>query len=358
MDLALHQQEWDLILADHAMPQFSAPEALELLQKHGLDLPFIIVSGHIEEDTAVRAMMAGAHDYVMKDRLARLAPAVERELREAEVRRARRETENALRRAHEELEMRVEERTADLHEANLKLKHVLQERQRLENELLEIAENERRRIGLDLHDDLGQKLTGVCMMMKGLEHQLIAQKHPSADSAARIRALVEDLSQHAHKLARDFSALDAEGKDLPTLLNCLATNVKEMFGIGCNLSTDGTIPSLGEQVTMHLYKISQEAVSNAIKHGKARNVSITLTNNGESFRLIIENEGLPFSPPTSKNRLGLRIMHYRANSIGATLEIKSSDKSGTIVTCALPMEIPGKLQRRRAPKKEPAAALS
>src|ERR1051325_1499220 len=93
MDKALQDQEWDLILADHAMPQFSAPEALEILKQRRLDLPFIIVSGHIEEETAVRAMMAGAHDYIMKDRLARLAPAVERELREAEVRRARAQTE-------------------------------------------------------------------------------------------------------------------------------------------------------------------------------------------------------------------------------------------------------------------------
>src|SRR5580765_6199949 len=125
MDLALQQTEWDLILADHAMPQFSAPEALELMQKHGLDLPFIIVSGHIEEETAVRAMMAGAHDYIMKDRLARLAPAVERELREAEVRRAHAQTETALRAAQEQLELYVQERTADLREATLRLKQLM-----------------------------------------------------------------------------------------------------------------------------------------------------------------------------------------------------------------------------------------
>src|SRR4051794_10595374 len=156
MVAALKQKTWDLILADHSMPQFSAPEALEMLKQCGLDVPFIIVSGHIDEETAVAAMRAGAHDYVMKDRLARLVPAVERELREAEVRRARRESEAELRRAHDELEARVERRTTALKAANDKLQKALEERERLENELLEIAENERRRIGFDLHDDLGQ----------------------------------------------------------------------------------------------------------------------------------------------------------------------------------------------------------
>ena len=121
MEAALTKQLWDLILADHAMPRFSAPQALELLKQHGLDVPFIIVSGFIEEETAVAAMRSGAHDYVMKDRLARLVPAVERELREAEVRRARASYAEQLRKASEELEVRVEKRTADLKAANLKL---------------------------------------------------------------------------------------------------------------------------------------------------------------------------------------------------------------------------------------------
>ncbi len=97
MQDALRNQEWDLILADYNLPEFSAPEALKLLQWTGRDIPFIIISGGIGEDIAVEAMKAGAHDYLMKGALARLAPCVERELREADERRGRREAEEAMR---------------------------------------------------------------------------------------------------------------------------------------------------------------------------------------------------------------------------------------------------------------------
>src|SRR5690348_5714165 len=133
MSRALEERQWDLVLCDHSMPQFNSPDALEILKQKKLDIPFIIVSGHIEEEMAISAMDSGAHDYIMKDRLARLVPAVERELREAEVRRARGKVEDALRKAHEELEVRVERRTADLKAANQKLRDVLEERKRLEN---------------------------------------------------------------------------------------------------------------------------------------------------------------------------------------------------------------------------------
>src|SRR5579862_2494650 len=235
MDRALCEREWDIILADHHMPQFSAPEALEILKQHGIDLPFIIVSGHIEEETAVRAMMAGAHDYIMKDRLARLAPAVIRELREAEVRRQCKQIETALRSAQEELELRVEERTAVLHDTNQKLNRVLQDRHRLEIELLEIAENERRRIGFDLHDDVGQKLTGVSMMVKALEQQLAAQKHALATNAAAVRALLEEITNRTHDLASEFTTMTAEGNDLVSALGQLTASVERMFGIKCTL---------------------------------------------------------------------------------------------------------------------------
>lgn len=333
----LEKPGWDLILCDHSMPRFSAPEALELTKRFGFDVPFIIVSGYIEEETAVAAMNAGAHDYIMKDRLARLVPAVERELREAEVRRARKKSEDELRRAHEELELRVQQRTADLQAANLKLKSVIEERKRLENELLEIAENERRRIGFDLHDDLGQKLTGVSLMLKGLEQRLAASRHACVEDARKVQVLIAEIIQHTHNLAHQFSSLDAKGDDLCGVLRTLAGNVKRMFAIPCGFSLKGTAPELPSNTTMQLYKIAQEAVSNAIKHGKATQVSIGLWESDSTLLLTIQNDGVPFSAPAgSKNRMGLRIMNYRANTIGATLEIKPANGSGTIVSCALP----------------------
>jgi len=337
MQAALQKHAWDLILCDHSMPHFSAPEALELLKDHGLDVPFIIVSGYIEEETAVAAMQAGAHDYIMKDRLARLVPAVQRELREAQVRRARRKSEEELRRAHEELELRVEQRTAELRAAYRKLEKVIEERKRLETELLEIAEKERRRIGFDLHDDLGQKLTGLSMMVKALTQRLTADQHDCAADSRRIDGLMEEIISHTHNLAHQFSSMDVKGDDLSTVLRGLAGNVKKMFDIPCGLSFKGALPELPSHTTLQLYKIAQEAVSNAIKHGKARRVSIGLSHENQNLLMTIRNDGLPFSQPASaKGRMGLRIMNYRASTIGATLEIKAVDKAGTLVCCALP----------------------
>src|ERR1035437_7150035 len=108
---ARERHNWDLVIADYRLPSFDGLAALALVKEKGLDLPFIIVSGFITEETAVAAMKAGAHDYVMKDKLARLGAAIERELREAEVRRERRRAEEALRRIYAELEVRVQERT-------------------------------------------------------------------------------------------------------------------------------------------------------------------------------------------------------------------------------------------------------
>lgn len=346
MEKALRKQPWDVILCDHAMPRFSAPEALELLKKHKADVPFIIVSGYIEEETAVAAMNAGAHDYIMKDRLARLVPAVERELRDAEVRRARAKSEEDLRRAHEELELRVERRTADLQAANQQLEKVIEERKRLENELLEIAENERRRIGFDLHDDLGQKLTGMALMMKGLERRLAGESHACVEEAGRIHALMQEVIQHTHDLARQFSSLDVKGDDLATVLKGLAASVTKLFEISCEFSVKGRPPVLPHNTTVQLYKIAQEAVSNSIKHGKATEVKLELNCESANLVLRIQNDGLPFAQPSGPStRMGLRIMHYRANTIDAELDIKARGKSGTIVSCMLPVKPPAKARR-------------
>jgi signal transduction histidine kinase len=108
MQAALQDSEWDIVISDYVMPRFNGIDALKLLQARGVDVPFIIVSGHIGEELAVAAMKAGADDYVMKDKLARLVPAVARELREAESRRARRASEEALRQSEARLKRALE----------------------------------------------------------------------------------------------------------------------------------------------------------------------------------------------------------------------------------------------------------
>jgi signal transduction histidine kinase len=339
MRSALERQKWDLVIADYRMPRFDGLAALGLVNQFARDLPFIIVSGHITEETAVAAMKAGAHDYVMKDKLARLAPAVQRELREAVVRRARRRAEEGLRRAHDELEMRVQQRTAELKAVNAELQTAITQRKRLEYELLEITERERRRIGLDLHDDLGQKLSGLALMTKGLELKLAGRGAPEARDAAKIHALVQQTLSHARDLAHELATLDFKESDLPTALDGLARRAGELFKIACRFSKEGNTPPLEPAVVSQLCKIAQEAVTNAIKHAKAKRVGITLANGSDKLILTVRNDGLPF--PDLKDHstgMGLRIMNYRASLIGASLEIKSAGPQGTRLTCSLPLE--------------------
>jgi signal transduction histidine kinase len=184
--------------------------------------------------------------------------------------------------------------------------------------------------------------------VKGLEQQLTAQNHPLAASAAKVAALLEEATNRTHDLASEFTTLSAEGKDLVAALRQLTVGVERTFGIKCALHENTASPSLPEHATMHLYKICQEAVSNAIKHGKARNVAIRLSNEGSNLRLAIENDGAPISGPASKQRLGLRIMRYRANSIGATLDIRPMTGKGTVVSCSVPVERPASRPPKRS----------
>jgi len=329
----------DLVITDLRMPGISGVDLLRKLRVKYPDTTVILLTAWGTVESAVEAIKAGAHDYIMKDRLARLVPAVERELREAEVRRARAKSEEELRRAREELELRVEQRTAALKEANQKLRDVLEERKRLENELLEIAENERRRIGFDLHDDLGQKLTGVLLITRALEQRLAREGHKEVEEVRKVCDLIEQSVHHTHNLAHHFSSIDATGGDFAEVMNGLAATVEKMFSIPCECTMKGKIPPLPENTSAQFYKIAQEAVSNAIKHGKASCVWISISGHPQKLVVTIKNDGIPFSPPANpKARMGLRTMNYRANTIGATFEIKPNQKNGTIVTCVLPLK--------------------
>ena len=111
-----------------------------------------------------------------------------------------------------------------------------------------------------------------------------------------------------------------------------------MFAVECQFKSNGDPAELAPNVAAHLYKIAQEALNNAIKHGKARRISLILAQEQEQIRLSVWNDGLSFQPEVSQNgRMGLRIMNYRAHVVGGSLEFKSDDKEGTLVSCLLPL---------------------
>ncbi len=287
MEAAVDGRVWDVIISDYRLPHFSGMAALKLMQERGLDLPFILVSGAIGEDLAVEAMKAGAHDYLLKGKLARLAPAVKREIRDAEARRQRKRAEAALRESEErfrllnqELESRVIERTCELRAAVNALETEIAERRRLEREVLEISELEKARVGQDLHDGLCQTLTGIGLIAKLLQHNLEDEKLSLATASAdtkRIVELIKEAMSEARSLAMGMYPVNIEEYGLANALERLAADMARRFQINCKFKYAKPVALADNHVATHVYRITQEAVSNACKHGEAELVVISLS---------------------------------------------------------------------------------
>jgi signal transduction histidine kinase len=209
------------------------------------------------------------------------------------------------------------------------------DRKQLEQEILEISGREQRRIGHDLHDDLCQRLGGLQILSGVLAEDLKANAYPQAASAVRILAQVHEALERARLLARGLAPVALEGDGLATALQELAANSDELFRIRCEFRAEVPVTLADPSAATHLYRIAQEAVSNAVKHGRANHVLIRLADAGDTFELKVTDNGRGFSPQAATARgMGLRIMKYRATMIGATLEVRSAAGQGTTVTCA------------------------
>lgn len=218
------------------------------------------------------------------------------------------------------------------------------ERRELQQEVLHVQEEERRRLGQDLHDGVASQLTGANIMLSTLSAK--AQAKEAKEGIQEVREIINESASDVRKLSRGLNPGGLSEGDLPSALKQLVTNVEggrfESLLEDEGSEDDSEFPSLEgslleEDVTTHLYRIAQEAVNNARKYAEASQVAVRLREEDDAVVLEVEDDGTGFDPSASSEGLGLRSMRHRAELLGAALTIDSSPGEGTLVRCRLPV---------------------
>ena len=304
------EQPWDLVLSDYNLPGFSGIQALQLMRARGLELPFVLVSGEIGEETAVDAMRNGASDYLLKANLARLAPAVEHAIEAAESRRARAMADREVQDSRAQLSA-------------------------LAQHLQTSIENERTAIAREIHDDVGGSLTALKFDLDWI------RRH--AESPAVQQRAVEAIELLTH-------AIDASKRVMHNLrpaileqglvaaLQWMAGNFERRTGIECSFHTSHEALQLPAGVPLVAYRTAQEALTNVSKHAQADRVRIELTVGAGVLSLEISDNGRGMSDADrAKDRsFGLRGLHERASTVGGWVDL-SSGEAGTCLILSVPL---------------------
>lgn len=443
---ALEEFRPDLILSDYYLPSFNGLAALALAQEKCPEVPFIFVSGAIGEEVAIDSLKRGATDYVLKDRLSRLAPAVKRALRESAERRERRQAEEALRESEQKYRLlvmsvpavvyrgyldcavdffdeKVDEltgyRKADFDSRRLKwddlvvpedlprfrraflsglkttksylreyrikkkdgsilwlqergqivcndedkveyvsgvffdvtesqrAKMALQESERrlrfLTSQLLSAQENERKRISMELHDELGQSLTVLKLQIRAIEKGLREEQQEMKQECRELLQYLDGVIDNVRRLSRDLSPSILEDLGLLSALKYLLEGVGKHLTVRQSLEIEDLNRLFPAEAQIIIYRIFQECLNNISKHAGACEVSVAVRRDGESVTLTLEDDGAGFDLPrvTGRNAtcrgLGLAALDERARMLGGTCQIWSRPGAGTKIVVTIPV---------------------
>jgi PAS domain S-box-containing protein len=216
------------------------------------------------------------------------------------------------------------------------------ERRRLERELAETGAREQAKLGRDLHDTLGQTVTGLSLMAKSLRGSLSRRGAPEARDAARLVQLSSLAVRQARSLARGLLPKELQTAGLNEALRQLAVNAQDLFGVVCGVALPSGPVGVDEATAAQLYRVAQEAVNNAAKHARPRTgVRIKLSSASRSLRLEVVDDGAGIPPPHKRGQgLGLGIMAHRARMLGGSLTVKRRPGGGTVVACVCPLPRP------------------
>jgi two-component system sensor histidine kinase UhpB len=306
-----------LILSDFSVPAFDGFSALEIVDARFPDVPFILVSGTLGEELAIDSLQRGATDYVLKQRLTRLVPAVHR--------------------AMQEVKVRVERKQAEA-----KRKEYSRKLQELSRRLVEAQETERRNIARELHDEIGQALT---VMQLNLQAML---QSPGADALAprltESLAVVERVLEQVHDISLNLRPSMLDDLGLEPALRWYTNRQAALAGLQAEFAMDPLERRLDPIIETECFRIAQEALTNVVRHAQARTVTVELHNKDGRLQLGVRDDGVGFEVAPVREQavrgvsLGLLGMEERATLAGGGLEFKSSPGQGTDVQAWFPLK--------------------
>ncbi|MCL4501238.1 MAG: PAS domain-containing protein [Deltaproteobacteria bacterium] len=436
----------DLILSDYHLPHFNGLAALALAQEHCPDIPFIFVSGAIGEEVAIDTLKRGATDYVLKDRLSRLVPAVKRALRESANRRERRQAEEALRESEQRYRLlvknlpavvyrgyfdssadffdkKVEDLTGyskedfdsrrlkwddlvvpedlpqfreafrqglkdaksyvreyrirrkddeilwiqergqiicnaegwvdyvsgvvfDVSESQRAKMALLESEQRLRfltSQLLTAQEQERKRISMELHDELGQSLTVMKLQVRAIESALRDDQPDLKQACLELRQYVDAVIENVRRLSRDLSPSILEDLGLLSALKYLLEGLGKHLTVKPSLEVEDLNSLFPADAQIIIYRIFQECLHNIAKHAGACQVAVKVQRDGQAVTFSLEDDGTGFEMDKVMNRsasergLGLAALNERTRILGGSCTVSSRRGKGTKVVCTIPV---------------------
>ena len=211
------------------------------------------------------------------------------------------------------------------------------ERKQMQREILEISRREQQRIGQDLHDGLCQDLAAITLLAESLRKKLARESLPrDAAETGEIAKLVAKAIVRTKFLSKGLLPVELEARGLMAALQDLANNTNKLTNAYCHMRSESSVSIRDNVVAIHLYRIAQEAVNNAIKHAKPRHIEIGLSRTKNEIILTVKDDGIGIKKQLKRKGLGLSIMYSRADTIGAYLQIRKDRNNGTTVTCSVP----------------------
>lgn len=313
----LEERVPDMILSDYALPSFDGYAALEIAKRRAPNTPFIFVTGTMGEEVAIETLKNGATDYVLKTRLGRLGPAVQRALRESAERRERQRAEDKLRRSLDQLRA-------------------------LTTYLQYVREEERTRIAREVHDELGQALTGLKLDMSWLASKLGKNARPVQQKVKTMVDHIDATIQTVRRIATELRPGILDSLGLVAAMEWQANEFQTRTGIPCVVVTSVGDTVWDQDITTVFFRIYQETLTNIIRHAKATRVDVRLDQEEDTLIMTVSDNGRGISEEemASTRSLGLVGMRERATLIGGELTLHGAPGQGTTVTLRVPLHGP------------------